>query len=215
MSALIFRKNAGAASYLAMVVLLTAGTLHLRQHQHARLGCCDYRTYVASQVDNRDMDLQLYRSVVHFRSIGFYNESRERCLEIIETNHNQEIVGKAREYLETGLLDHKLDDAVQLKYNTAMKEFRDNPELAEKLVRQCLNQDPKFFHAKGSLALMLSCNGQSRQAICLLDEVLRQNPKYARGYFFLSQIYDQLGEADLASTARLKAAKLDPDSMFY
>lgn len=216
MGALIVRKNVGAASCIAMVIALWAGNGYLRHYQAQRFfhhpqGCTLVHPWMRLSSDGSDLR---YVRAVELRSHAYFNESRALCLDALQNSQDAQVVRKARAYLESGLPSHELDPVVEQKYHYAVTHHIEAPAQAELLVRQCLQSDPTFFQAKASLAMMQYYKGENTAALALIQDSLKQNPKYARGYYFLSEIYQGHGQSELAAQARAKAAELDPDVFF-
>jgi len=154
-------------------------------------------------------------SAVNYRSESEINNARLACKTTIECAPESASARTAKAMLKCAFPDHDLSPEVAKLYkegiqNATMQKF---PE-AEKLYKQALVLDPDFFALNGSLAYVYKNTNRHDEAIALLTKTLEKYPSYARGYWWLSQIYKDKGNQKLAQENRAKAASLDPDDPY-
>lgn len=98
-------------------------------------------------------------------------------------------------------------------YYTKIKylEKSTSPERLEKYIRQYpITRSRTLYYQK--IALFLKKAGQYSQSIFLLKEIIRMNPRNSQPYFYISEIFQEIGEIEAAERYRkqylkLKAAK--------
>lgn len=88
----------------------------------------------------------------------------------------------------------------------------DPPELQRvyEAATDTLENDPSNVEAYFRRGVVCRSKGWYKQALADFTEVLRRQPKHARAWLLLSEVFDHVGEPDKARTARKQALELDP-----
>lgn len=154
-------------------------------------------------------------SAVNYRSESEINNARLACKATIDCAPESASAKSARTMLQCALPDHDLSPEVQKLFTQGIENAQIGklPE-AEKLYKQALALDPEFFALAGSLAYVYKNTNRSDEAIALLQKTFEKHPSYARGYWWLWQIYKAKGDDKLAQENRAKAVSLDPDDPY-
>jgi tetratricopeptide (TPR) repeat protein len=155
-----------------------------------------------------------YTTANQLREDGAINDSLRNCDTAIKLAPDSEWGKRALTMKTVAMPDHFIkDDLIQLLVRGTVSAENHDLDTAYKLFKDCLDQDPGFLQASGSLAYVLNSQQKYDEAIAVLDKTLKAYPSYARGYLRLAQAYDGLGKTPEAQTALDKARKLAPDDV--
>lgn len=157
-----------------------------------------------------------YQSAQQARTSGDFNEARAICARVIAMERDGVWAQRARRLLETGLPDHDLSAEVCKLYKQG-EDFAqaDKLEQAGASYRKALALDSDFYMVAGSLAYVMTRQKRFDEAVTMLQRTLKKYPSYARGYWRLSQIYQEQGKPELAKENLARARGLDPDDPYF
>lgn len=96
-------------------------------------------------------------------------------------------------------------------YSSAYWLHQDKSDAAEKVLQRCIASWPEFELPYRQLASVYRSSGRLAEAKATLEQLLKINPNYARGWCDLSQIKSDLKDFDGASIDAKHAVELDPD----
>jgi hypothetical protein len=155
-------------------------------------------------------------SALNYRKQAQFNNARMACKTAIECDSAGASAAAARTLLKCALPDHDLSPEVEKLYRDGnLASQMGNLTEAERLFKEAQGLDPEFFTLAGSLAFVYKNSARSVEGIALLKKTLEKHPDYARGYWWLSQLYKTTGDEQLAKESLAKAASLDPDDPYF
>jgi thioredoxin-like negative regulator of GroEL len=155
-----------------------------------------------------------YETANKLREDGKINEALRNCDVAIKVAPESAWGKRATNLKAVALPDHEIKESALdlLMRGTTCAEKRDF-DPAAKFFEQCLQEDPGFIQASGSLAYVLVSQQKYAEAVALLTKTIEKYPNYARGYLRLSQAYEGLGQMEKAQTTLDKARSLAPDDL--
>lgn len=116
----------------------------------------------------------------------------------------------ARESFSSGLEYNPLD--ANLTVSLSDLEIRDGrPDAAIRLLNEYLERDPYLEDAHFNLGLAYAGLGRFGEAARHFEECVRLVPSDAEAFYYLSQVYSQLGEQERSREALHSAQRLDPE----
>ncbi len=86
---------------------------------------------------------------------------------------------------------------------------------AEQNYSKAQSLDPDFFALTGAMTYVYLQQKRYDQAIEHLSKTISKTPSYARGYWWLAQVYQAKGQTNLAADNLAKAKSLDPDDPYF
>lgn len=154
-------------------------------------------------------------SIYEMRAQNKFNEARAICLQIVQMDPNAAAAKTAKKHLDTGLVDHDIDDQAIAFYHQGMTyAAMDRLVEAKTLLDQAIKADPEVPMFYGALAYVYIEEKKYQEIIDILEKVLKKHPSYVRGYWRLSQAYQAIGKPELAAKAMTKAKELDPQDPY-
>jgi hypothetical protein len=155
-----------------------------------------------------------YKTANKLREDGFLNDAVRYCDAVIKMAPESEWAKRATKLKLVALPDHVIPENLisLLQVGTFHAERRDF-DPAAKIFRECLEQDPGYIQASGSLAYVLISQKKYDEALTVLTDTLAKFPNYARGYFRLAQVYEGQGKIAEAQTTLAKAQSLAPEDL--